>query len=143
MSNKSMAFEPAVFVPGSDSTAAKSLDRIVKELQLIPVTKLRSYKIGRPDSIDSALNSAIDLVDRIGKLSPNAPGMSEALRAEALDIGWRVVGWLQEFSLANPIEDCGGTPGGTGKGSRTYSLDAMIDSGKEPEGGSWSYNDTV
>ena len=139
MSNsRKMAYTPEPF-----TSKSRGFTEIVKTLQTIPVTVLGAYKNGTPIAVDNALNSALNCVERLTKVSIKAPGVTESSREEALGIAWGIVEWLQEFSMANPIENCGGTPGGTGKGSRTYSLDAMIDAGKEPEGGSWSYNDTV
>lgn len=147
MSNvKSGPYVPLEFSLNRSSKLGSAESRILSEvetLQGIPVMILKAFKTGWIQGVDTNINTALECIERISKISSKAPGMTQELREEALSIAWGVVGWLQEFSLRNPVENCGGTPGGTGKGSRTYSLDAMIDAGKEPEGGSWSYNDTV
>jgi len=125
------------------TSQSRGLVEIVKSCQKIPVTVLGSYKVNRPIEVSTLLNTAITCAERITNISPKAPGMTESSREEALAIAWGVVGWLQEFSMSNPIQNCGGTGGGNGaKGSNTFSLCAMKEFGQEPEGGEWSINNT-
>jgi len=144
--NNNSPYTPTEFSLSRSSKLGSAEYRILLEvetLQGIPVMILKAFKTGWIQGVDTNINTALECIERISGISSKAPGMTEALREEALGIAWGVVGWLQEFSMANPVENCGGARGTTGKGSKTYSLDAMIDAGKEPEGGSWSYNDTV
>ena len=84
-------FESAPFKSGS-----RGLDQMVKSLQSKPKKVVADDRSGVIPRIDAITESTLDLIERIGQLSPQSPGAKSI--PEAVTIGWSVVEWLQEWS---------------------------------------------
>ena len=113
-------------------SGSKGLDGFVAKLQAIPATVLKGASMGISQDVDLKLDSAVDLVARIQKLSPDSPGGASI--PAAIGIGWDVVGWLQGFSSSTQFAACG--TGRARKGG-TVSLDALAEVGIEADSADW------
>jgi len=69
---------------------------MVKSLQSKPKKVVADDRSGVIPRIDAITESTLDLIERIGQLSPQSPGAKSI--PEAVTIGWSVVEWLQEWS---------------------------------------------
>ena len=104
-------------------SGSRGLDQLVDKLQTIPLTQAKKVSMGDLADFDTALDTAVGLVERIAKISPDSPGAES--KDSALSIGWAVIGWLQDYSMgAN--EAFAGT-GKMAKGYATLSLDGLKD----------------
>lgn len=122
------AWDPKPWSP----CGSKGLDSLVAKLLVIPPTVMKGAVMGHSQDVDIKLDSAVDLVARIQKISPDSPGGASI--PAAISIGWDVVGWLQDFSSRAQFAACG--TGRARKGG-TVSLDALAEVGIEADAADW------
>jgi len=102
-------------------SGSRGLDVLVDKLQTIPLTQAKKVAMGDLKDFDTSMDTAVGLVERISKISPQSPGGEH--KEAAMSIGWAVIAWLQDYSMASN-EALAGT-GKMAKGYSTLSLDGL------------------